>query len=256
MISSSKYDIEIFKTEDLLNKAAAKFIIDIALDSIAARGLFVISLSGGETPKKLYALLSQPPFRHQLPWKKTYVFWGDERCVPLDDKRNNAYQAKTILLDKTNIPISNIFQIPVNLPPEEAALKYEKEIMDFFGNEPPRFDLMLLGLGENGHTASLFPGTKVLEETAMGVREVDMDETPKGSSSGQKKQFRITMTAPLINESHNILFLVTGGDKAEILENVLNGMYQPDKYPAQLIHARDGAMYWFIDWAAASLINA
>ena len=256
MISNLKYDIEIFRTTDLLNKAAAKFIIEIAKESVAAKGLFIISLSGGETPKKLYQLLSQPPFHNQLPWKKTYVFWGDERCVPLKDEQNNAYQAKTILLDKTNIPTSNIFPIPVNFPPEGAALRYEKEIIGFFGNEPPKFDLMLLGLGENGHTASLFPGTKVLEETAMGVREVDIEAALPHSSSGTKEKFRVTMTAPLINESHNILFMVTGGGKAEILNNVLNGMYQPNKYPAQLIHARDGAMYWFIDRAAATLINA
>src|SRR5665213_2807024 len=154
MKSSSKYDLEVFQTADMLNKTAAKFMIDTAKEAVANRGKFIVSLSGGETPQKLYSLLSKSPFLEQLPWKKTFVFWGDERCVPLDDEENNAHQAKTILLDKTNIPASHVYPIPVNLPPAEAAIKYENELKTFFGQEPQRFDLILLGLGENGHTAS------------------------------------------------------------------------------------------------------
>jgi 6-phosphogluconolactonase len=246
MKSGSTYNLDVFHTADMLNKAAAAFIIDIAKDALANRGKFIISLSGGDTPKKLYHLLSKSPFLEQLPWKKTFVFWGDERCVPLDDEQNNAHQAKTILLDKSNIPVSHIFPVPVNLPPAEAAIRYENEINFFFGKEPPRFDLMLLGLGENGHTASLFPGTKVIDEQAARVSEVYVEE---------EGIFRITMTAPLINESRNILFLVTGAKKADILDKVLNTPYQPDIYPAQLIHPHDGFLLWFADGAAASLVK-
>ena len=246
MTIDSKYNLKVFKTEDEFNKSTAAFIIDVAKKSIAARGRFTISFSGGQTPEKLYSLLSESPFREQIQWKKTFIFWGDERCVPLDDERNNAHRAKLILLDKINIPLANIHFIPVNLSPLKAATEYEKEIKTFFGNEPPRFDLTLLGLGENGHTASLFPGTKIIEEKNEGVRDVYVEA---------EKMFRITMTAPLINKSRHILFLVTGEEKAEILKTILTASYQPEKYPAQLIKPLDGDLFWYVDRAAASLIS-
>jgi len=237
------YHLEVLPTINDLNIAAAEFIIATAKKAIAKRGRFVISFSGGQTPLELYSILSQSPFREQIEWERTFIFWGDERCVPLEDKRNNAHQAKITLLNEVNIPPSNIHIIPVNLPPSEAAKKYEKEINDFFGVGPRQFDLILLGLGENGHTASLFPGTKILNEQAEGVREVYVEE---------EKNFRITMTAPLINQSHHILFLVTGKNKAEILENIMWAPYQPQKYPAQLIKPLEGDLRWFADSAAAT----
>src|ERR1700722_14009513 len=164
--------LEVFPDIDDLNIAAAEFIIATANESITKKGRFVISFSGGQTPVELYSILSKYPFREQIEWERTFIFWGDERCVPKEDKQNNAHQAKIALLDKVNIPPSNIHIIPVNLPPAEAANNYEKEINNFFGVEPRQFDLVLLGLGENGHTASLFPGTKILKEHAEGVREV------------------------------------------------------------------------------------
>ena len=245
MTPDKKYNIKVFPTDDELNKAAAEFIIAIANKSIAARGRFTISLSGGQTPEKLYSLLAEPSFREQIDWSRTLIFWGDERCVSLDDEQNNAYRAKELLLDKNDIPASNIYRIPVNLPPEEASTEYEKEIFAFFNEEVPRFDIILLGLGENGHTASLFPKTKVINEQAEGVRAVFVEE---------EKMFRVTMTAPLINRAHNILFLVTGEKKVQILAKVLYGSYQPKTYPAQLIKPFDGDLFWFIDEAAASLI--
>jgi 6-phosphogluconolactonase len=235
--------LEVFPAIDELYIAAAEFIIAMANNAITEKGRFIVSFSGGQTPVELYSILSKYPFCEQIEWKKTFIFWGDERCVPLEDKKNNAYQAKVTLLDRVNIPPSNIHAIPVNLPPLEAATVYEKEINDFFGNEPRQFDLVLLGLGENGHTASLFPGTKVLNEKAEGVREVYFEE---------EKMFRITMTAPLINRAHHILFLVTGRNKAEILENIMWAPYQPEKYPAQLIKPVEGDLRWFADSAAAT----
>jgi 6-phosphogluconolactonase len=240
------YKFEIFETVTELNMAAADFIISISKKSIAARSEFVISLSGGETPKQIYSLLADPAFREQLDWKRTFIFWGDERCVPLDDERNNAHQAKLMLLNKIDIPSSNLHFIPVNLSPEKAAAEYEKEIRNFFGDKPLRFDLMLLGLGENGHTASLFPKTKVLEEKNEGVKEVYVEE---------EKMFRVTMTARLINHSRNILFLVTGNNKAEILKTILDGPYQPENYPAQLIDPVDGDLFLYADRAAIALAN-
>jgi len=244
--------LKVFETVDALNKAAAEYIITIAKKAIAERGKFIISLSGGETPKKIYSLLATPHFCKQIEWNKVFIFWGDERCVSLNDVRNNAYQARLTLLDKIDIPLLNIYSIPVNLPPAEAASTYEKELKAFFGNEAEqstlhaKFDLILLGLGENGHTASLFPGTKVINEQTEGIRAVPVEE---------EKMFRITMTAPLINQAHHILFLVTGENKAEVLKNVLAAPYQPEKYPAQLIKPVNGELAWFVNQEAASLIK-
>jgi 6-phosphogluconolactonase len=227
----TKYNLQVFPTVDKLNEAAAAFIIDTAHKAIEVTGRFVISLSGGNTPGKLFELLAQPDYLPQMPWTETFVFWGDERCVPLEDKRNNAQMALTILLNKTDIPPSNIYRMPVNLSPDRAAAIYEKKIKDFFDEEAPRFDLILLGLGENGHTASLFPGTPVINE------------------------FRITMTAPLINLAHHILFLVTGESKAEVLRTIFTASYQPDIYPAQLINPQSGQLVWFADNKAAALVE-
>ncbi len=246
MILHPTYHLEIFETTNELSNAGAEFIIKLAKEAIIERGRFVISLSGGQTPKNLYTLLAEPSFRNRLDWKNIFIFWGDERCVPLTDEQNNAYEAKSILLDKVEIPISNIHAIPVNLWPAEAARQYELTIKIFFGDEPLRFDLVLLGLGKNGHTASLFPGTKLVNGQVEGIREVYVEE---------EKMFRITMTAALINQARHILFLVTGNEKAAILEKVLSNTQQGLKYPAQLIKQQDGELYWFIDRASSAFIH-
>ncbi len=238
--------MKVFPTPDDVGVASAEFIILLAREAIAAKGRFVISLSGGQTPDRLYALLAQSPWRQQIEWMKTFIFWGDERYVRFDDKRNNAHVAQSILLKRIDIPSSNIHFINVNLQPDEAAREYENDIRNFFGTEPPRFDLVLLGLGENGHTASLFPETKVIDEQAEGVRDIYVEE---------EKMFRITMTAPLINQAHHILFLVTGKKKSEVLKNILTSSFQPHRYPAQLIKPRGGELQWFVDQEAASLIS-
>jgi 6-phosphogluconolactonase len=239
-------NLQVFETAETVNTVAVDFIIDIANKAIAERGRFVICLSGGQTPQQLYSLLAELPFCKQIQWKKTFVFWGDERCVPLNDERNNAHQAKIILLDKVDVPFSNIHRIPVNILAAEAAAEYEKEIKLFFNEGVPRFDLILLGLGENGHTASLFPGTKVINEQVEGIREVYVEE---------ERMYRVTMTAPLINRARHILFLVTGKNKAEILNKILSAPFEPDKYPAQLIRPIEGQLHWFIDSAAAAFIT-
>lgn len=236
-------NLEVFPTIDELTIAAAKFIVTVANNAIVKNGRFTIALSGGNTPLELYSILAKYPFSEQIEWEKTFIFWGDERHVPINDNRNNAHQAKVMLLDKVNIPPSNIYIIPVNLEPAEAANKYENEIKKFFGDNPMQFDLVLLGLGENGHTASLFPGTKILDEKVEGIRDVYVKE---------EKMFRITMTAPLINQAHHILFLVSGRNKAEILETVTWVPYQPEKYPAQLIKPLHGDLRWFADSDAAT----
>jgi len=240
------YYLNVFKTTGALNMAAATLIIDTANKAVAEKGRFTIALSGGQTPMELYLLLAETPFCDELPWKNTSVFWGDERCVPEKDMMNNAHAATTVLLDKVGIPTENIHRIPVNLPSAKAAAEYEKTIKDYFKDEEPCFDIILLGLGENGHTASLFPGTKVTEEKEEGVRDVYVKD---------ENMFRVTMTAPLINKAHTVLFLVSGKKKAKIMRTVLSVSAPADKYPAKLIKPTNGKLLWYADEQAASLIQ-
>ncbi|MDB5282659.1 MAG: 6-phosphogluconolactonase [Bacteroidota bacterium] len=234
----TKKDVRVFDNADQLNEAACNFIIDLSKKAIEQRGLFTLVLSGGSTPERLYSLLAQAPFNDKLEWNKTFIFWGDERCVPLDDKLNNAAMANSLLLSKVNIPAKNIHPIPVNLTPVEAALSYEETIKNFFNQSPPLFDLILLGLGENGHTASLFPYTAVLHEISRLVKEVYVEE---------QQMFRVTMTAPLINKGRNIAFLVTGKQKHQILKTVLTDSIDKDKYPVELIRPEQGELIWWTD---------
>ncbi|MEO5582641.1 MAG: 6-phosphogluconolactonase [Saprospiraceae bacterium] len=250
MSSHSKSNINAFESITELNEALAEYIIYIANQSILSRGRFIIALSGGQTPKSLFTFLAQPSYGDRIPWSKTFIFFVDERCVPLDDERNNAYMARTILLDHVGIPSTNIHVIPVNLPPEKAAATYEKTLTDFFGDQALTFDLILLGLGDNGHTASLFPYTDVLSEQSVGIKVVNINLL------GDQPEFRISMTAPLINQAHQIVFLVTGASKGRILNYVLNGSYKPYEYPAQLIKPTDGELWWYTDWKAALLIES
>lgn len=240
------YHAEIFKTATALNRAGAEFIITRAKEAIAEKGRFVMALSGGQTPKNIYALLADAAYRERIEWRKVFIFWGDERCVPLDDEQNNAYEATSILLSKVDIPLSNIHAIPVNLSPQEAARKYEQTIRDFFEDQPLQFDLVLLGLGKNGHTASLFPDTEVLTEKAAGIRAVYVAE---------ENRYRVTMTAALINQARCIVFLVAGAEKSAITAQILSASGNGMDYPAQLIRQEDGELYWLMDRAAAALIH-
>jgi len=241
MVSSG--EVKIFETNDDLNKAACNFIIDVACKAVDQRNSFVIALSGGSTPNKTYALLAQPPYVNQMPWQNTFVFWGDERCVPLDDEQNNAHTALKEFLNRVPVPAENIYRIPVNLSPAEAALSYEHSLLLVFGKQKPVFDLILLGLGDDGHTASLFPGTEVLIETDRLVKEVYV---PKLST------YRVTFTLPLINMAANILFMVTGNNKAEILKHIITDA--ANTYPAQMISPVTGNLNWYTDKAAGRLL--
>jgi 6-phosphogluconolactonase len=240
-------NIYVFDTTTLLFETVARQIVLLANEAVTKRGRFSIALSGGSTPGQLHALLATAPYNEQIPWEHTYVFWGDERCVPLDDERNNALVAKNILLNKVALPTQNIFITPVNLPPAEAAATYDAQIRAFFGaGNPLELDLIFLGLGDNGHTASLFPGTSIVHETSIGVKEIFVEEVD---------MFRVTMTAAMINAARHVAFLVTGTGKAEMLEKILYAPFNPDIYPAQLIQPSPGDLHWYVDKAAAALIT-
>ncbi|HEY3928904.1 MAG TPA: 6-phosphogluconolactonase [Candidatus Koribacter sp.] len=226
-----------------LDDACAEMIVKAAADAIAARGRFTIALSGGSTPKPLYALLATEPWRTRIDWSRTHFFLGDERFVPSTSNQSNFKMANDALISKVPVPADNVHRIDTDHgEPVEAAEEYEEEIRKFFGPKP-RLDFNLLGIGTNGHTASLFPGRPTLK---VRDRLVVADEIP------EVHMWRITFTVPLINDSRCILFLVAGADKAGILNQVLRGPHEPERLPSQLIRANGGSLIWLMDEAAAA----
>ena len=223
---------------------AANFIVDAAMQAIAARGRFAIALSGGGTPKPIYARLATADFQARVDWSKVHIFFGDERCVPPDDAKSNYRMTREAWFEHATLPAENIHRIRGEDEPAPEALRYEQEIARFFRTDHfPAFDLILLGMGDNGHTASLFPGTAALRERERWVvpQYVEVMQT-----------WRVTFTAPLINAAHNVAFLVEGANKAQMLWNVTQGPYQPDVLPSQLIQPANGDLHWLVDAAAAA----
>ena len=237
--------IKVFKEEAGVLAALAAFIVMRVKEEIARQNRFTIALSGGSSPKKLYELLASDTYRHNIEWGKVFFFFGDERYVPLYHKDSNYLMAVRALFDPLNISQDHVFSVNTALPPADAARDYEEKIRNHFEAEC-RFDLILLGLGDNSHTASLFPYTKVLHEQKALVKEIFVDEV---------NMYRITFTAPLINAAHNIAFLVYGGGKAEAVHHILEDERNIEAYPAQLIKPLDGTLAWFMDEAAASRVR-
>jgi len=238
--------LHIYKTTEETIKGLADHFVQTVNTAIKEKGRCAVVLSGGNSPKKLYELLTTPDYSRQIDWDKIYFFFGDERNVPFTDPENNGNMVKKTLFEPLMIPDANIFYINTAVPPEESAKKYTQRILSYFKNDPVRFDLVLLGLGDNSHTASLFPHTPVLKEKKALVSAVYIKEL---SSS------RITMTAALINEAHAIAFLVYGEAKANAVHNVLEGEKDFETYPAQLIIPEEGVMHWFLDEDAVKNLN-
>jgi 6-phosphogluconolactonase len=234
--------------------AAAEQVCRVGQLAIDTTGRFSLVLSGGTTPRPLYELLASPPFSTNLDWKKVEFFWGDERVVAPDDPKSNFRMAREAMLDKLKVPAAHIHRIRAEGPDLDAAARaYEQEIERVLGEvagvgrRPPHFNLFLLGMGPDGHTASIFPGTDALQETERWVIPVDVP------SLGVK---RITMTPPLINSAHFIFFMVAGATKADVVADVLQGPRDPRRCPAQLIHPLTGEVMWFADReASAKLIQ-
>ncbi len=238
-------EIAIYPDRATLSHAAAERFVAAAARA-TADGRFTVALSGGSTPRDLYADLASDEFRGRIEWGKCYFFWGDERAVPPDDPQSNYRMANETLLSRVPVPRENIFRIHAESPPKAAAQAYEQTLKEFFQGALPRFDLVLLGLGSNGHTASLFPFTTVVREQKRWCVSVLVDEL---------KTVRITLTAPVLNAGRQVMFLVAGDDKAETVREVLQGPYQPDRLPAQLIRPSGGELVWLIDKAAAAQIQ-
>ena len=222
--------------------SAVKTILSQATEAIKRSGYYTLVLSGGNTPKPIYRELASSHLQSVMDWRKIYIFWGDERCVPPTDLESNFLMAKTALLDLVPIPSKNIFRIKGELQPEKAARDYEKNIESFFVMKEKRFDTTLLGLGEDGHTASLFPDTIGLQET---TRWVVPNLNPHSNTN------RITLTFPALNSSRNIIFLVKGAEKAEIVADIIHNPNSPPRYPAKNISGKEIAPHWIIDTAAA-----
>jgi 6-phosphogluconolactonase len=238
--------IWLYDDYEALSNAAAGIFVQRAREAAQEKGWFAVALSGGNTPQRTYELLAEPPYRDHVSWGQVHVFWGDERCVPHADPRSNIRMARQALLDKVPIPASQIHPISCGKAPEEGASEYEAALREFFGNRPPRFDLIFLGLGENGHTASLFPRLPVLQEQMRWVSGVYVEE---------QDLYRVTMTAPLINHAAVVACLVSGTSKAEVLKEVLEGPADPERLPAQLIRPANGELHWLVDQEAAALLT-
>lgn len=236
----------IFKNPEILLSALADFIVVKVRDYIKRNGRFNFVLSGGSSPKKLYELLASEGYRHLIEWQKVYFFFGDERYVPLDHPDSNFLMVQQALFIPLGISERQIFEVNTTLSPAEAALDYELRIREHFNGGPCRFDLILLGLGDNSHTASLFPHTTVLYERKALIKEIFVEEV---------NMYRITFTAPLINAAHTIAFLVYGASKAEAVHHILKDAMNIDEYPAQLIQPEQGELHWFLDDAAACQID-
>jgi 6-phosphogluconolactonase len=234
--------IKIYKDLKDISQAAAEIFIDAANQAITTRERFSVALSGGNTPRRLYEILATPPYQDRVNWQAVHVFWGDERCVPMDDPRSNFRMAREALLNHVPLPKENIHPMQGDLRPAEAASQYEIELRKYFKDQSPAMDMILLGLGDNAHTASLFPYTPALNENVRWVTDVYVDE---------QNMHRITLTAPFINQADQVVFLVSGADKAPALQNVLEGAYQPHIYPAQLIHPNGAHPTWLVDKAAS-----
>jgi len=236
----------ILQTVPELIRAIAGHFTTVGKKAITTSGEFNVALSGGNSPKKLYELLATSEYREELNWKKVNFFFGDERVVPANDPENNAYMVKKTLFDPLNISKSHIFPIDTSLPPKEAAKNYTSTISAHLEKQEFKFDLILLGLGDNSHTASLFPYTPILTDKSESVQAVFLKE---------QKVYRISMTAPLINKARHIAFLVYGQEKAEAVQHVLESEINPEIYPAQLINPVKGELHWFLDEAAASQLE-
>jgi 6-phosphogluconolactonase len=238
--------VTVYENKEALSLAAAGLFADEARRAVEARGRFDLLLSGGETPRRMYRLLSGEPLRGKVPWQGVQFFWGDERFVPHDDPRSNLAMAREALLDRVPLSEEQVHPVPYLRSAEQSALAYERMLHDYFKGAPPRFDMVLLGLGENGHTASLFPGTPVLKEQERWVREVYVQE---------QDSYWVTLTPPVLNQAGLIAFLVAGSAKAAVLREVVKGEADPERLPAQLIKPVQGRLLWLIDRDAAALLS-
>jgi len=233
--------VSIFNNNEEITPHAANIFVAAAQNAIQKRGRFLVALTGGSSPVSVYKLLATQHYKTKIDWENVFVFWGDERWVPIDDARSNAKMSFEYLLNHVGIPKSNLFPMyKEGFSPQEYALEYEKLIKSFTGADG-EFDLILLGMGDDGHTASLFPGEAVLHENDKWVSAYYLES---------QSMYRITLTAPFINRAKEIVVITFGENKAHALNEVLYGVYNPQKYPMQLIKPLDGNLLFLTDQTA------
>jgi 6-phosphogluconolactonase len=251
---SATVDVDVQPTPDAVMRAAAEQVVDTAAGAARASGRFAIALAGGATPRQLYTLLATPSYVARVEWRTVHVFWGDERGVPPDDPASNYRMARETLLAQVSVAPECVHRIHGEDAPSVAATAYERELRAAFATPtgPPRplpgarLDLVLLGMGDNGHTASLFPHSPALDERERWVIADHVDATPPA---------RVTLTAPVINAAALALFLVVGAAKAAMLQRVLEGPRDPAALPAQLVAPTNGRVRWIVDAAAAAQLT-
>ncbi|GHO73707.1 6-phosphogluconolactonase [Ktedonobacter sp. SOSP1-85] len=240
--------ISVYSSLDTLSQAAARYVIQVAQEAIVSHGRFTFALSGGNTPKALYKLLAAEPYTSQIDWNLVDIFWSDERCVPPESEDSCYRLAMDTMLSKVPIPASQIHRMHAEEKDRDAASQaYTEEMRRVFGTSgTPAFDLILLGMGPEAHTASLFPHQPSLQERERLVMPVSVPKPPPA---------RLTLTPPVLQAPRHVLFLVTGQDKAEAVKEVIEGARNPDEYPAQLVQPTQGDVTWLFDTAAASQLT-
>jgi 6-phosphogluconolactonase len=247
-LSAVPNEVRVFDGVSELMRATAEEIALAAHQAVGRHQRFTWALAGGSTPRTVYQLLASDFYRERMPWSAIHFFWGDERHVPPDHPDSNFRMAREAMLDHVPVPAENVHRIKAEEPDaQRAAAEYEAVLRAFFSLAPgewPRFDLILLGLGKDGHTASLFPGGDALRERERLVVAPWVEA---------QKTFRITLTAPVLSHAQRVMFLVSGEDKADALHAVLEGAREPERYPAQIV---EGDRLWMVDRAAARLLKA
>lgn len=239
--------VKVFDNKSEISTAAADMFVQFAQQSISQDGKFTVALTGGSSPEQLYTLLAQPEHQNKIDWSKVFVFWGDERWVSLDDEQSNGRMADRTLLSKVPVPKNQVFYMwQDRISAEDYAAQYEEEIRKHVGVDLS-FDLILLGMGPDGHTASLFPHQKVLKEKQKLVAAYHLDA---------QHMYRITLTEPLINKGKHLIVMLYGENKASALHEVLEGERNTDLYPAQMLKPETGDITWLVDKAAASQLQS
>ena len=238
--------LHIFENPEDLSENLAEWICNLVEEKLREQQSFSLVLSGGGTPKTLYEKLASEKFKSRIDWERIRIFWGDERVVPYSDDRNNAKMAFDLLLNHVKVPPSQIHIMRTDLEPNFAVTEYRKMLHSYFDSTHHSFDLVLLGMGDDGHTLSLFPGSQIIEDNYHWVDSVFNE---------QQEMYRITLMPVIVNKARKIIFMVDGEKKADVLKKVLEGKHQPTELPAQLIKPDPGELHWFLDKAAAKNLH-
>ena len=239
--------LHIFENKEVLSRELALWMTDVIDTALQMQEFFTLVLSGGSTPQLLFRTLASAEFKDKINWKRIHIFWGDERVVPFTDERNNARMAFDLLIDHIDIPTAQVHLIRTDIEANFAVDEYRKMLHSFFDNTIHTFDLVLLGMGDDGHTLSLFPGSPLIGEHNNWVNAV---------FSKKQEMYRITLMPAIVNKASKIAFMVDGEKKSKILQQVLEGEYVPATLPAQIIRPEEGELHWFLDKAVAKDLHS